>query len=113
MLRPYKQSERDHIDRMVKAAMMALKLAGLVYMNYEITEDHSGEPCINFYVTVEDSVIKRGKQSNFEIYQQMEKAVRAIVEPEEYGLQAYFSVRLKSEHALYPNDRRWALEEAS
>jgi len=102
MLRPYKTEERDHIQRMVNAAAFALQ-PDVVQIAYNFGEDHSEQPCINFHIVVQDRVVKN---DNFDRWRHIEKAVELIVEPDEYGLMAYYNVRTKSEHTKRP-DPHW------
>ena len=109
MLRPYKQSERDHIERMVRAAAFALK-PDLVALRYDLIEDHSGEPAIDFKLVIADRLAY--PTLDFERVRHLEDAIRAIVEPEEYALLGYFSVRSKREVSERPNDPQWKMEAA-
>lgn len=106
MMKPYKRSERDRIDRMVRTAAFALK-PDLVFLRYDFIEDHTGEDAIAFKMVITNEIATdlsescRTKSSpvcsGFRRIQHLETAIRAIVEPEEYGLLSYFNVRSESE----------------
>ncbi len=97
-----KKAERQHLDDMVEAAAFALQ-PDLIELKYRLGEDHAGDPCIEFDLVVADAAVKvekveGGRDSfDFDRYHHLEEAIRRIVEPHEYGLCAYFSLKLKSE----------------
>lgn len=118
MLRPYKQAERDHIARMVRAAAFALR-PDLVALGYDFGADHTGDACINFKLVISDKVAYAGPspgkglplELDFARLRHLEDSIRRIVEPDEYGLESYFSVRSKREFDSR-KDPDWKMEAA-
>ncbi len=87
-----KKAERRHIEDMVKAALFALS-PDLISLEFNITEDHSGDPAIFFSMVVADGIAT----GDFSRVFRMQNAIDMIVEPEEYGLQSYHNIRSKAE----------------
>ena len=95
MGRPYKRCERDRIERMVKAAELALH-PDLEHLSYALRDDHHGDPSIFFRMVISDrrdSLTRTGVAKSLKRLRDMEAAIRAIVEPEEYGLNYYYECR--------------------
>ena len=105
MGRPYKRCERDRIERMVKAAELALH-PDLEHLSYALRDDHHGDPAIFLRMVISDrlayqmmisdrrdSLTRTGVAKSLKRLRDMEAAIRAIVEPEEYGLNYYYECR--------------------
>jgi len=93
-----RKAERAHIEDMVKAAAFALQ-PDLVELRHEIRDDWSGDPSI-FFTLVVGIRLSAGRNPSFDRVVHMEEAIRLIVEPQEYGLNPYFSCHSNLESAM-------------
>jgi len=97
-----RKAERSHIEDMVKAAAFALQ-PDLVEIRHEFQDDCTGDPSIFFTLVVADKIVV-GRYPSFERVRWMEEVVRRIVEPDEYGLNSYFTCRSKSEEMSHSKE---------